>query len=296
MRAELRAGQECCAKSGEPGEEDYQAILCKVPVFRPVAVKLLQVLNGEEVSVAHVAKLLSSDPAFSAEVLTMANSAGYGLRNRVNTIERAVMVLGTERTRSLATRIALHGLVSAAGPGSAIDACWGHSRATAVIAEWLAPFYHIHPDRAYTAGIMHDIGRLGLLSAEPKQYPLLLSTTSGANSDLLAAERSAFKVDHCEAGFWLTKTWGLPEEFWAVCAEHHLEKNKTRTQISDLVRLACALAQALGHKAAPKIDSIEIDKLWSELRAFAQRDSIDTSGLSSRLEQELPASSGTSAA
>jgi HD-like signal output (HDOD) protein len=277
-----------CVASQAATEYDKEMILCKVPVFRPVAVKLLQLLAHEDPCIVSVAKLINSDPGFGAEVLTMANSAGYAMRNRVNTIERAIMVLGMERTRALTTKIALHGMVSAAGTNPAIDDCWLHSRAASLIAEWLAPFYRIHPDRACTAALMHDIGRLGLLAAEPKPYSALLGKTVGTNDDMLLAERLTFRVDHCEAGLWLTKTWGLPEEFSTVCSEHHLEKEQITDPFSDLVRLACSLAQTLGYKAAPMIEAIGLETLLTEIPTFSRRGSIDVSVLSARLAKELP--------
>jgi HD-like signal output (HDOD) protein len=277
------------AGSQPASEREKQTILCKVPVFRPVAIKLLQLLGGEEPCILAVSKLLSSDPGFSAEILTMANSAGCGSRNQVYTIERAVMILGLERTRSLATRVAVNGIVHAAGPNALIDNCWMHSRATSLIAEWLAPFYRIHPDRACTAALMHDIGRLGLLVADPKQYAALLTKTTGSNESMLLAERVALKVDHCEAGLWLTKTWGLPEEFSMVCSEHHMEQGRTSEPLSDLVRLACALAQTFGYKAAQMIKSAPLDELLIEIPTLSRHSSVDVSVLSGRLEKELPA-------
>src|ERR1051326_5555284 len=91
-------------------DADKHLMLCKVPVFRPVASKLLQLLGNEEASTLEVSQLLKSDPGFSAEMLTMANSAAHGSTYRVHTVERAVVLLGLERTRSLVTRVALGGL------------------------------------------------------------------------------------------------------------------------------------------------------------------------------------------
>jgi hypothetical protein len=151
-------------------DSDKHSTLCRVPVFRPVAVKLMQLLGNEEASVHEVSELLSSDPGFSAEMLTMANSAAHGGSHRIHTIERAVVLLGLERTKGLATKAALDGMVRGLGASPTIQNCWRHSLATALIAKWLAPFYRLHPDLVYTTGLMHDVGRLGLLAAEPKQY------------------------------------------------------------------------------------------------------------------------------
>lgn len=153
--------------------------LCKLPVFRPVTVRLLSLLSSEDADAAKVTALLKSDPAFSAEVLTLANSSLYARRNRIDTVQRAVVTLGMERTRALAVTVAMHGMVRGIknkGPG--LD-CWRHSRAAAIAAQWLAPFYRIHAEQAYTVGLMHDIGRLGMLSAYP-EYSALISSATGS--------------------------------------------------------------------------------------------------------------------
>jgi HD-like signal output (HDOD) protein len=187
------------AATGIPPER-----LCKLPVFRPVAVRLLSVLAQEDVDVHHVTNLLNSDPAFSAEILTLANSSLYARHNRIDTVQRAIVCLGIERTRAFAATVALQGMVCSIKSKTAVQDCWQHSRATAIVAEWLAPFYRVHPEQAYTAALMHDIGRLGMLAAYP-EYPLLLASASGSPQDLLERERTCCSVNHCEAGLWLTR-------------------------------------------------------------------------------------------
>src|SRR5205085_32712 len=113
--------------------------LCKLPVFRPVAVRLMSELAKEDPPLPKIRDLLSSDPAFSAEILTMANSAYYARQSRVDTIHRAVMVLGLERTRSLAAAVALQGMIKGVSAKTAVQDSWQHSRATAIIAARLAP-------------------------------------------------------------------------------------------------------------------------------------------------------------
>jgi len=235
------------------GGPDKHLMLCRVPVFRPVAVKLLRLLGNQDASVLEVSQLLKSDPGFSTEMLTMANSAAHGRSHRIYTIEKAVVLLGLDRTRSLATKTAFDGMIRSLGGSLTVQSCWRHSLATALIARWLAPFYRLHPDLVYTTGLMHDIGRLGLLAVEPKQYSELLARVEGTNEDMLLAERCAFRVDHCEAGLFLTKTWGLPQGFWLPSSQHHVAKNPTTARCVDIIRLACALANALGYKAAPMV-------------------------------------------
>jgi len=256
--------QENLASKTPPGGELPPERLCKLPVFRPVAVQLLSELAREEPDTAQVVKLLHSDPAFSAEILTLANSALYSRQTRTTTIQKAIVLVGVERTRALAVTVALQGMVRGTGNKAALQDCWGHSRATALVAEWLAPFYAIHKDQAYTAALMHDVGRLAMLSAYP-EYPDFLATVAGANSDLLEAEKRSFSVNHCEAGRLLTRIWGLPEEFWHTAAHHHEPVTGTPGDRIDLVRLSCLLAQSLDFKAAPQIECEPAEALIARL-------------------------------
>jgi len=227
--------------------------LCKLPVFRPVTARLLAMLAREDVDLGKVTGLLNSDPAFSAEVLTVANSSLYSRGARIDTVHRAVMILGIDRTRSLTVTVALQGMVRGIKSKSAGQDCWHHSRAVGIAAETLAPFYRIHPEQAYTAGLMHDIGRLGMLSAYP-EYPTLLASAECGSDELMVRERELFSVDHCEAGLWLTRIWGLPDEFSDTASRHHAPLTGEIGDRTDLVRLACLFAQSLGYKAAAKVD------------------------------------------
>jgi HD-like signal output (HDOD) protein len=257
VECQVRAGEEFCGKT-----------LCGVPVFHPVAVKLMGVLAQEDVSIAEVAALLNSDPAFGAEVLTMANSAAYGSSQRILTIERAITTIGIERTRTLAATAALAGIMPRGSRSRAVESCWVHSRATAMAAKWLAPLYHLHPERAYTAGLMHDIGRLGLLSVEPLEYARLLSGTAGTLEDMLLAERWAFRFDHCQAGLFLTRTWGLPVELQQAASEHH--GTPAAGAGNEVVRMACGLAHAFGYKAAPQVEGGNPSELIMEVPDLAR--------------------------
>jgi putative nucleotidyltransferase with HDIG domain len=126
--------------------------------------------------------------------------------------------------------------------------CWRHCRASALLAEELAGKFGVQKDRAYTAGLMHDLGRFGLLAGSQATYTELLACGHSLPEDLLLAERERLGFDHCEAGALLIKTWRLPSEIARVAAAHHVYSSGD-TSLVRAVGAACRLATALGFES-----------------------------------------------
>lgn len=237
--------------------------LCKLPLFRPIALKMLKVVSQEDVEFAAIASLLQSDPGFAAEVLALANSPMWGMLQQVNSLMRAIVVLGLERMKALAMTVALQSFARNLQDTREIQNCWIHSLAAALVAEGFAPLYGIARDHAYTAGLMHDLGRLGLLKAYPAQYSAVLTKTHNSQMAVNESERQLFQVDHCQAGGWLAKTWAFPEEFRSV-AEHHHDAGSGRARIIGLSALACQAADALGFRAVQCEECPQIEQLLEQ--------------------------------
>jgi putative nucleotidyltransferase with HDIG domain len=235
--------------------------LCELPVFGPVALKMLKLLANEVAEVRGIAGLLKSDPALSAEVLAVANSSFYGTPHRIDNLARAILVLGFEQTRSLTLTVALRSFTRHPANPKIMQGCWQHSLAAALLAEELAPLYDIAKDQAYTAALIHDVGRLGLLRAYGEQYAPIFATRHNNAAACLEAERRAFEMDHCQAGLWLTQRWDFPSEYSRVASCHHDENPTAQQDLVALTRSACLLADALGFAAvilehAPTADAI----------------------------------------
>jgi len=220
--------------------------LCQLPVFGPVALKMLRLLADEDAEVRGMASLLKSDPALSSEVLAVANSSFYGSAHHIDNLARAIIVLGFERTRSLTLTVALRSFTRNAANAKVMQACWQHSLATALLAEELAPQFEIARDQAYTAALIHDVGRLGLLRAYGDRYAPLFAREHNTVAACLESERCLFEMDHCQAGLWLTQRWGFPSEYSRVAGCHHGAMPATKQDLVSLTQTACLLADALG--------------------------------------------------
>ena len=193
-------------------------LLREVPPFRPVAVQLLNLVSDMSQPLARVVNLLRTDAVLTAEVLRLANSPLLGCRSEIKNILQALAFLGMERINSLIVTTAMRGL---AGPnsGNLARSCWRHNLATAVICERLASSLKISQERAYMAGLIHDIGRLALLRAFPN-YEEALTEAAAEGKNLQAAEKSLYGMDHTEAGRWLLAQWGCPLDLQIVASLH----------------------------------------------------------------------------
>jgi putative nucleotidyltransferase with HDIG domain len=204
-----------------PSEEKRPWALHALPPFPAVALQLMSLLDDTDAPIKKIVSLLRIDPALSAEILRVSNSALYGLSRRIDNISHAVVVLGTEVVKRLALTVALGRFSRSFMRVHGLRVCWDHSVACALIAEELAQAMNQPKDRAYTAGLLHDIGRLALLACYPVEYNNLFVVARENDFDELECEWELFDVDHCAAGAWLARHWNLPEDFVEAISQHH---------------------------------------------------------------------------
>jgi HD-like signal output (HDOD) protein len=148
--------------------------LLRVRPLSPVAARLLT-LTEEQANLRAISALIDTDPALSALVLRMVNSPLFGMQHQVTGVLHALALLGLERLRVVVTTAALRMFVTPALASPALMSCWRHSVACALAAQELAVSSGYDGDRAYTAGLLHDIGRFAMLSCWPKEYTDLLA-------------------------------------------------------------------------------------------------------------------------
>ncbi|MDA0204272.1 MAG: HDOD domain-containing protein [Acidobacteria bacterium] len=216
-----------------------------LPPFPAVALQLMGLLDSD-VPVKDVVKLLRMDPALSAEILRVSNSPLYGLSRHVDSVSHAVVVLGGDAVKRLALTVALGRFTQNFMKHKGLRRCWDHSVACALIAEDLAEFAGQTKDRAYTAGLLHDVGRLALLACYPDEYENLLAVASENDFDFRTTEKKLFEIDHCSAGHWLSKSWNLPPDMTEAIASHH-EAGLARGSLASLIAVSDSLAAALGY-------------------------------------------------
>ena len=135
-------------------------------------------------------------------------------------------------------------------------------------AQRLAQAGNIDKDTAFTAGVLHDVGRMGLALIQPAAYAALLEKHQGTAETMLDAERVLFGWDHCETGRQLVGEWKLPDELESVVAQHH-EARRTggAWDLAELIKVSCALASSIGFAAFPGCQAMPFGALLEELPA-----------------------------
>jgi putative nucleotidyltransferase with HDIG domain len=239
-----------------------------LPPFPQVAVRVLQLAQNENVQLHQLCDLISSDPAFASEVLTVSNSLLYAPRYPSTSIVQAVAVLGANTLQGLCVTVGVRAYLGKAMSYPAMRNLWRHNVACAITAQKLAEGSTLDKEMAYTAGILHDIGRMALALLQPKGYAALLEAHQGNAATMLDVERKLFGWDHCETGRKLITDWKLPEHLEPVVADHHQARRADgKWDVAELVKVSCAMASAVGFTAFPGCEPPKYSDLLNELPA-----------------------------
>jgi len=235
-----------------------------VPPFPAIAHRVLALVSRESVGIHEVGALVQMDLSFAAELLRFANSALFGARREVKSIPHAIMLVGLDRIKTMATLVAVNRMVRSSVRLTALRKVWIHSIVTALILQEAARVARTSRESAYTLGLLHNLGTLGLMSAYPNEYSRMLEVSNDFGFDLLATERDLFEIDHCAAGAYLAQDWDFPDELAAAIATHHDEPLAGDASLDNLVRVGWRLSDTLGYAA------FSPDKVWpyDELIAF----------------------------
>jgi putative nucleotidyltransferase with HDIG domain len=194
-----------------------------LPAAPAVLVKLISLFQQPDRDVDQIVELMSRDPSLTAEVLRHANSAYFGNEERIVDVFEAVMRLGFHRVYQ--TAVAKFGMQALSMPHSSsgidVAAIWHHAAASAATAGAIAKRVEEAEGVAFTAGLLHDIGKVVMASAEGARYTALANEFVGAGALLEEKETEMFGFAHSEVGARLLEQWGLPEEISVPVRFHH---------------------------------------------------------------------------
>jgi len=195
-----------------------------------VCMRLNDLLRDEQATADDVAEVLRTDPGLTARLLKLVNSALYGLPRRVDTVSRAVALVGMEEIRNLA-------LASSAAEAfrrlpvrlADMDAFWRHSVYCANLSSVLgAPGRGPGRERLFVSGLLHDVGWLVLFHEVPDPTRRVLEEARGDWDNLHRLEHEILGLTHADVGAEILKAWDLPDTLWEPVAFHHDPQGASR--------------------------------------------------------------------
>ncbi len=168
-----------------------------------------------------IGKVIAKDISLSAAMLRAANSPAFGLRQKVSSIARAVLLLGMRNTASLVTGLILRQAISPKGKMD-LEKFWDDAADTALVCSWLTTrFRFMAPDQAHLAGLFHDCGVPLMMQRFPNYKDVLRLEKSSVQEISIAVEEQHFKTNHATIGYIMARTWCLPDEVRSIVLQHH---------------------------------------------------------------------------
>ena len=201
----------------------YGHVLTSIPSLPPVLTTISQLLDDPEASLREIARILSSDEGLASRVLRLVNSAYYGMPRRISTIPLAMTILGAKAVKNHVINIALADMMGGLSGGlKGFNILWAHALKTATWARLLATrAAKTDSDEAFTAGLVHDIGKALALRLKPSDYSRVVIESAGSGKEMRGVEVQVMGFDHTRLGAWLAAKWGLPHTLVSSIRWHH---------------------------------------------------------------------------
>jgi putative nucleotidyltransferase with HDIG domain len=237
-----------------------------LPPVSQAALRLVGLLGQAEVSNEDIVHVLKYDNVLTAKLLRACNSPIYGLQEPVASVDQAVLLLGHNQLLQIVLNLAFGSAMAVPLPGYAVAASelWRHSLITAAAAETALNQglpVEADPAVAFTAGLLHDIGKLILNEALTVEAQFAIrKRVSEAQQSRVVAEKEVTGTDHAEVGACLLQQWRLPETILEAVAHHHQPALEPKPRLSAVIHLANCLAHLAGSSPGWEAYAIRADE------------------------------------
>lgn len=231
-----------------------------LPTLSPVAAKLTRLLRTPYASAAEVGRMISEDPALTARVLRVVNSAYYGFPQQIHSIPHATVILGFNKIRDIV--MTASAVDSFRGRTGSFDftGFWKHSITAAVACDALARALHLPAaEDAFVSGLLHDIGKLVLAVYASEEYGKALRYVRERNVLLREAEEEILGFHHATVGGRLAARWSFPPGLCEAIEFHHAPAKAREPELASLAHVADILARTTlvgsgGDRRLPALD------------------------------------------
>ncbi len=279
-----------------PTRETIKGVLNRkvedLPTLPVVAVKLLKITRDDRSSASDLVKVVETDPGITAKVLKIVNSAAYGFRSKISSVNQAVIILGFNSISTLALEVTLFEQMVRSNRGKEFDRIffWQHCLSVASLSMALAEETgHPAPEEVYTAGLLHDIGKIILDVYGRISYREFVKNLPQSDTQMVEEERKLIGLGHDEVGAYFCAKWELPEELLLPVRFHHQRFN--HLNISPLRALEVAIVALADFitwtQGIGSINIIRHPILPPEIDEIIDLGSIDWRTLIERVDREV---------
>ena len=214
----------------KPTPSDIDTVIQQVRPIPQIALKIIRMIQDDDCTMAEIGKEIRQDQVISAKTLNLCNSAQFGLKSRVDSIDHALVLLGEKRLLMFVVSASLETFFSESSQGYSL--CKGgifqHALGTAMLSGELAEFTgRSAPDIAYTAGLLHDIGKVPLDQYMTPAAPYFYRAAHEGGTELCKVEKKRFNITHTEAGALLGERWALADNLIDTIRHHHYPEEAT---------------------------------------------------------------------
>ncbi len=245
---------------------DETSTVYSLPLFYE---HLNEAINHPRSSIDDISKIITEDQGLTARLLRLANSPMFGCYAKVDSITKAVTILGTQQLRDLALAASVMGVFKGIPEDLLkMSSFWQHSIACGIIARSLAVYRReSNVERLFVAGMLHDVGQVVLAAARPEVSRELLEAQRDTGRLYLELERERLGFDHADLGGALLKKWKIPASIGETVACHHNPESAEQFRLETaLIHLADIMCQSmeLGRGAewgVPPLDESAWDRL-----------------------------------
>jgi len=241
-----------------------EALDLNLPVLSGNLVDLIHLVSSDDCDLAELGQRLTLDPVLSGRLLRIANSPFFGLQRRIGGVEEAIMVVGMANTRGIVLSALLveNFKLNTLDPLT-LNGYWRHSVGAATATRVIASETVLSPIMAFTAGLMHDLGRLILMTAYPERYQEVLLRGNLRGLHHYELEREEWGFDHAEVSRRLLESWRLPTEVVEAVGMHH-DYEQTHSPLGTVLAVADRYAGAM-EKNNPEVLAEIPDRLLTRI-------------------------------
>lgn len=226
--------------------ERVETEIRQLPSLSLTVTEALALIDRGDTQPGQLEQVIGRDQALAARILRVANSPFYGFAGHIGSLRQACVMLGLYAVRNI---VVTAGVIARFPPIPAHHfdrlGLWRHAIGTAVAARVLAQHRAFDPDLAFTAGLLHDIGKLALDAVFPEAFGRVLAYREKNDCLLRDAEEAVLGFDHTEVGERVARHWKLPAGITEAIAKHHSPDVGPASVLVDVVHVADVLARGL---------------------------------------------------